>query len=61
MIIWTRLIRPDGMTIAVDFPAVDTLGRGGVPAAVNTHFWSRFGDALLQTTVGIGERSRSGP
>lgn len=65
VILWTRLIRPDGMTIAMDSPAIDTLGRGGVPAAVNTHFWQRLGDALLQTTVGIGaalaQRSVSGP
>lgn len=65
VIVWTRLIRPDGMTIALDSPAVDTLGRGGVPASVNTHFWQRLGDALLQTTVGIGtalaQRQISGP
>ncbi len=65
VIIWTRLVRPDGMTIAMDSPAVDTTGRGGVPATVNTHFWARFGDALLQTTVGLGsalaQRSLSGP
>jgi type IV secretion system protein VirB10 len=65
VIIWTRLIRPDGMTIAMDSPAVDPLGRGGVSAAVNTHFWARLGDALLQSTVGIGtalaERRVAGP
>jgi type IV secretion system protein VirB10 len=65
IIIWTRLIRPDGMTITMDSPAVDTVGRGGVPASVNTHFWSRLGDALLQSTVGIGsalaQRSVTGP
>lgn len=65
VIIWTRLIRPDGMTIAMDSPAVDTLGRGGVPANVNTHFFARLGDALLQSTVGIGtalaQRSVTGP
>jgi type IV secretion system protein VirB10 len=65
VIIWTRLIRPDGMTITMDSPAVDTVGRGGVPAAVNTHFFARLGDALLQTTVGVGsalaQRSVSGP
>jgi type IV secretory pathway VirB10-like protein len=55
VIIWTRLIRPDGMTIAMDSPAVDTTGRGGVPASVNNHFLERFGDALLQTT---GHRKR---
>jgi type IV secretion system protein VirB10 len=54
VIIWTRLIRPDGMTINMDSPAVDTLGRGGVPASVHTHFFARLGDALLQSTVGLG-------
>ena len=62
---WTRLIRPDGMTITLDSPAVDTLGRGGVPAHVDTHFLARVGDALLQSTVGIGsalaQRSVTGP
>jgi type IV secretion system protein VirB10 len=65
VIIWTRLMRPDGMTIAMDSPAVDTLGRGGVPASVNTHFLARFGDALLQSTVGLGgalaQRAVTGP
>ena len=65
VIIWTRLIRPDGMTINLDSPAVDTLGRGGVAAAVNTHFFARLGDAVLQTVVGIGsafaQRSIAGP
>jgi type IV secretion system protein VirB10 len=65
VITWTRLIRPDGMTIMLDSPAVDTLGRGGVQASVNTHFFSRLGDALLQSTVGIGQalanRAVTGP
>jgi type IV secretion system protein VirB10 len=65
VITWTRLMRPDGMTIAMGSPAVDTLGRGGVKASVNTHFFQRFGDALLQSTIGIGsalaQRSVTGP
>lgn len=65
VITWTRLIRPDGMTIALDSPAVDTLGRGGVPAHVNTHFLSRAGDALLQSVIGLGgalaQRRVTGP
>jgi type IV secretion system protein VirB10 len=65
IIIWTRLIRPDGMTITLDSPAVDTLGRGGVAASVNTHFFARLGDALLQSTIGIGsalaQRRIAGP
>jgi type IV secretion system protein VirB10 len=65
VISWTRLIRPDGMTIAMDSPSVDTVGRGGVPASVNTHFLARLGDALLQTTVQAGSafatRAVTGP
>jgi type IV secretion system protein VirB10 len=65
VITWTRLIRPDGMTIMMDSPAVDTLGRIGVPASVNTHFFAKLGDALLQTTFGIGQalagRAVTGP
>jgi len=54
IITWTRLIRPDGMTIAMDSPAVDTVGRGGVPASVNTHFFQRLTGALLQSTFSLG-------
>jgi type IV secretion system protein VirB10 len=65
IIIWSRLIRPDGMTIAMDSPAVDTVGRGGIAASVNTHFFQRLGDALLQTTVQLGSafasRAVTGP
>lgn len=64
-IIWTRLLRPDGLTIALDSPAVDPLGRGGVPASVNTHFFGRLGDALLLSSFDIGralaDRAISGP
>jgi type IV secretion system protein VirB10 len=65
LITWTRLIRPDGMTITLDSPAVDTMGRGGVAASVNTHFFARFGDALLQSTMDLGRafagRAITGP
>lgn len=64
-IIWTRLIRPDGMTITIDSPAVDPVGRGGVPASVNTHFFARLGNALLQSTFAVGQalagRAVTGP
>jgi type IV secretion system protein VirB10 len=53
------------MTIVLDSPAVDPLGRGGVKASVNSHFFARLGDALLQSTVGLGQalanRAVTGP
>lgn len=58
---WQTLTRPDGVQIALDSPAADPLGRAGVGGKVNTHFWSRFGNALLQSTldVGVGLATRS--
>ncbi|KLE36036.1 type IV secretion system protein B10 [Aurantiacibacter luteus] len=51
---WTRLMRPDGATIALDSPAADPLGRAGVEGEVNSRFLARFGNALLQTVLDIG-------
>jgi type IV secretion system protein VirB10 len=55
VITWTRLMRPDGMTIEMQSPAVDTVGRGGIPASVNSHFFAKLGNALLQSTFQIGQ------
>lgn len=53
-ITWTRLIRPDGATIQLNSPSGDPLGRGGIRAKVNSHFFSRFGEAILQSVLDIG-------
>lgn len=54
LITWTRLIRPDGATVALESPVTDTLGRTGVRARVNSHFWQRFSGAILQSVLDIG-------
>ncbi|HZF95450.1 MAG TPA: TrbI/VirB10 family protein [Allosphingosinicella sp.] len=51
---WVRLIRPDGVTIAIGSPSTDTLGRAGIKANVDTHFFQRFAGALLRSTVDLG-------
>ena len=51
---WIRLIRPDGVTIAIGSPATDPLGRGGIRARVNSHFFERFAGALLRSTIDVG-------
>lgn len=53
-VIWTRLIRPDGATIELSSPATDGVGRGGLEGDVNTHFFERFGGAILLTLLNIG-------
>jgi type IV secretion system protein VirB10 len=51
---WTRLLRPDGVSVALDSPAADPLGRAGVAGKVNNHFFQRLGNALLGTTANLG-------
>lgn len=51
---WTRLLRPDGAMIALDSPASDPLGRAGVKGKVDSHFFERFGGAILQSVLDIG-------
>ena len=60
LIRWTRLIRPDGVTVALDSPASDPLGRAGVKGKVDGKFLQRFGGALLQSVldIGVGVASR---
>ena len=53
-IVWTRLIRPDGVTIALASPAVDELGRAGVRGKVNRHFLPRFGGSILLSVLSGG-------
>jgi type IV secretion system protein VirB10 len=54
LVSWTRLIRPDGVTIAIGSAASDPLGRGGIRAHVNNHFFQRFAGAILQSALDIG-------
>lgn len=54
MVNWFRLIRPDGTTISIGSPAADPLGRAGIRARVNSHFFERFAGAILQSALDVG-------
>nr|WP_298929435.1 TrbI/VirB10 family protein [uncultured Erythrobacter sp.] len=51
---WGRLIRPDGVTIQLDSPSSDPLGRAGIKGKVDSKFFQRLGGALLQSVFDIG-------
>jgi len=53
-VLWTRLIRPDGVSIELASPATDDLGRGGIGGKVNRHFLQRFGGAILTSVLSGG-------
>ncbi len=50
-VIWTRLIRPDGVSINIGSIGTDALGRSGLSGAVNTHFMKRFGSSILLSMI----------
>jgi type IV secretion system protein VirB10 len=51
-LMWTRLVRPDGVSIALASPAADFSGQAGVGGQVNSHFFSRFGSSILLSILG---------
>jgi type IV secretion system protein VirB10 len=53
-VLWTRMIRPDGVSIELASPATDDLGRGGIGGKVNRHFVQRFGGAILTSVLSGG-------
>jgi type IV secretion system protein VirB10 len=56
LIQWDRLTRPDGVIINLDSPSADPLGRAGVKGKVNSHFFAKFGGAILQSALDVGSQ-----
>jgi type IV secretion system protein VirB10 len=50
-VIWTRLIRPDGVSVNIASPAVAFSGETGLEGMVNSHFFERFGSAMLLSVI----------
>jgi len=51
-VIWTRLIRPDGVSVNIASPAVGFGGETGLSGKVNSHFFERFGSSMLLSVIG---------
>ncbi|MHA6187810.1 TrbI/VirB10 family protein [Escherichia coli] len=52
-IIWTNL-KDGNINARIDALGTDSLGASGLPAWIDTHFWERFGGALMLSLVGDG-------
>jgi type IV secretion system protein VirB10 len=51
-VLWNRAKTPKGVIVTLASPAADALGRAGVDGYIDTHWWERFGSALLLSIVG---------
>lgn len=49
---WSDLRTPSGVIVKLDSLGADPLGASGHPARVKTHFWKRFGGAILISMIG---------
>jgi type IV secretion system protein VirB10 len=53
-VVWSRLLTPDGVSVDIGSPATDQLGRGGLDGETDTHFFARFGSAILLSVMSAG-------
>lgn len=55
LLVWTRLLLPDGSSIVLDrLPGVDSAGQAGLEDKVNWHWARIFEGAALSTLIGVG-------
>ncbi|MEW9810188.1 MAG: type IV secretion system protein VirB10 (plasmid) [Candidatus Symbiodolus clandestinus] len=50
-VLWTRVKTPNGIIVDLDSPGADALGASGLPGHIDTHFWKRFGGAMMLSLV----------
>lgn len=52
LIVWTRMIRGDGVSVQLGSYGTDRLGRSGMTGIVDRKNWERFGPPALMTLIG---------
>jgi type IV secretion system protein VirB10 len=59
-VIWSRLLRSDGISLALGSYGTDSLGRSGLSGDVDEHYFERFGSSILLSIVGGGSSFLAG-
>jgi type IV secretory pathway VirB10-like protein len=61
LVIWQRIIRPDGASIVIDnLPATDTGGYAGLADQIDLHSWKLLKGVALATILGVGTSAAFG-
>ena len=53
LVIWNRVIRPDGVDVMLGSPLVDAIGRAGVSGQIDTKFQEIFSRSLVSSAMNI--------
>ena len=55
-VLWSTIETPAGVSVTVNSASADSLGASGQEAQVDTHFWKRFGGAIMLSLIKDGIR-----
>jgi len=55
-VLWSTIETPAGVSVTVNSASADSLGASGQEAQVDTHFWKRFGGAIMLSLIKDGLR-----
>lgn len=50
-VLWSRIETPTGVIVKLDSAGTGPLGRSGHSGFIDTHFWERFGSAILLSLI----------
>jgi type IV secretion system protein VirB10 len=57
LVVWQRILRPDGSSVVIDnLPATDTGGYAGLADEVDLHTWKLLKGVALATVLGVGSQ-----
>ena len=59
-IVWTRMLRADGVSVQLGSPGADDLGRAGNAGFVDNRYVERFGAAIVLSVVGAASQFLAG-
>jgi type IV secretory pathway VirB10-like protein len=53
LISWSRLLRPDGVSISIGLSAADQFGRAGIPGEIDNRYTSMVANSLLTSVLAV--------